>query len=356
VGELLDFEVNKSMGFINGKPEAEGLCERVCWPDNGALQWQARPGPNGGKSMFLVCGEALMDVFAVGDTPTGVALDARVGGSPFNVAIGLARLAQPVAFLGSVSNGFLGQRLMRSLAAEGVALNHVARTDAPTTLGLVGLDERGVPSYAFYGEGAADRQLTLDALPPPNFDALHLGSYTTVTEPTSSTLRALVEREYKRCLVAYDPNVRLNVQPDKALWREFLNWMIPRTHVLKISDEDLSLLLPGTTPEQFAADALAKGVQLVVVTRGSEGASGWTASATVTVPPKPVTVIDTVGAGDTFQAALLTWLTEHQVLSPDKVGRLTAAQMHDALAFSAQAAAITCSRRGADMPRRNELS
>ena len=147
--------------------------------------------------MFMVCGEALMDVFAVGDTPTGVAMDARVGGSPFNVAVGLARLAQPVAFLGAVSNGFLGERLMRALGDEGVDLRFVARTDAPTTLGLVGLDAQGVPSYAFYGEGAADRQLSLQSLPPPDaFGALHLGSYTTVIETTGSTLRALVEREH----------------------------------------------------------------------------------------------------------------------------------------------------------------
>ena len=105
--------------------------------------------------MFMVCGEALMDVFATGDTATGVALDARVGGSPYNVALGLARLAQPVTFFGSVSRGFLGERLMRFLGNEGVNLSAVQRTDAPTTLGLVGLDEKGVPSYAFYGEGCA---------------------------------------------------------------------------------------------------------------------------------------------------------------------------------------------------------
>jgi fructokinase len=96
--------------------------------------------------MFMVCGEALMDVFATGDTPTGVALDARVGGSPYNVALGLARLAQPVSFFGAVSRGFLGERLLRSLADEGVNLSTVQRNDAATTLGLVGLDAHGVPS------------------------------------------------------------------------------------------------------------------------------------------------------------------------------------------------------------------
>ena len=114
--------------------------------------------------MFVICGEALMDVFVGADTVAGVALDARVGGSPFNAAVGLARLGQPVAFLGAVSRGPLGERLMRALVAEGVATSAVQRTDAPTTLGLVGLDANRVPSYAFYGEGCADRLLTADAL------------------------------------------------------------------------------------------------------------------------------------------------------------------------------------------------
>lgn len=234
--------------------------------------------------MFLVCGEALMDVFAMNDTPTGVNLDARVGGSPFNVAVGLARLEQPVAFLGAVSRGFLGERLMRALSVEGVRVDHVARTEAPTTLGLVGLDEKGVPSYSFYGEGAADRQLMVDALPTARFAAVHLGSYTTVVEHTGSTLRALVQREHGKTLISYDPNVRLNVQPDLARWREFLQWMLPRTDLLKISDEDLGLLMPGRTPESFAVEALGQGVKLVVVTRGGEGATAWTTQATASVP------------------------------------------------------------------------
>ncbi|KNZ31401.1 MAG: fructokinase [Methylibium sp. NZG] len=306
--------------------------------------------------MFLVCGEALMDVFAVGDTATGMTLDARVGGSPFNVAVGLARLAQPVAFFGAVSTGFLGERLVRALQSEGVSLAHVARSDAPTTLGLVGLDEKGVPSYAFYGDGAADRQLQPEALPTTAFQALHFGSYTTVAEPTATTLRTLVQREHGKTLISYDPNVRLNVEPDVARWRAHLQWMLPRTDLLKISDEDLGLLMPGRTIESFAAEALAQGVKLAVVTRGSAGAQAWTAQATAGVPTPKVAVVDTVGAGDTFQAALLTWLAEHGSVSSAALAGLSAARLSDALAFAVRAAAITCSRRGADMPRRAELA
>ena len=309
--------------------------------------------------MFMVCGEALMDVFATGDTATGVALDARVGGSPYNVALGLARLAQPVSFFGAVSNGFLGERLMRFLANEGVNLATVQRSDAPTTLGLVGLDEKGVPSYAFYGEGCADRGLTTDALaavPTTGLRAINFGSFTTVTEPTASTLKALVEREHGRTLIAYDPNVRLNVEPKLEPWRAFVQWMQPRTDLLKVSDEDLHLLFPGLAIADFAAQTLAKGVKLVIVTRGAEGAVAWTATQNVSVPPVKVKVIDTVGAGDTFQAATLTWLAEHDAVSGAALQGLTAAQLTDALTFAARAAAITCSRRGADLPRRAELT
>ncbi len=298
-----------------------------------------------------------MDVFAAGDTPTGVALDARIGGSPLNVAIGLARLAQPVAFLGAVGTGFLGERLLRALVDEGIDTGCVQRVDAPTTLALVGLDARGVPSYAFYGAGGADRQLApaaLGALPAAT-RALHVGSYATVVEPVASTLRLLVEREHRRRLVAYDPNVRTHVEPDLARWRDTLAWMLPRTHVVKISDEDLGLLHPGADAAAVAAGWLAQGVALVVVTRGSAGAQAWTARHAVQVAAPVVDAVDTVAAGDTFQAALLAALAGAGALDPAALAALDARQLEAVLAFAARAAAITCSRRGADPPRRAEL-
>jgi fructokinase len=307
--------------------------------------------------MFVVCGEALMDVFADGDTPTGMALDARVGGSPFNVAVGLARLAQPVLFFGALSRDFLGERLLHGLRDEGVDTASIVRVDAPTTLGLVGTDIQGVPSYAFYGERGADRQLEADALDrlPTPIAALHLGSYATVVEPIAATLRALVDREHARTTISYDLNIRLNVEPDLARWRSTLQWMLPRTHLLKVSEEDLSLLLPGLSLEQFATDALARGVRLVVVTRGREGARAWTTSALQSVPAVSVTVVDTVGAGDSFQAALLTWLAEHDRLSSEAMSSMSALELRAALLFAVRAASITCSRRGADLPQRSEL-
>jgi fructokinase len=177
-----------------------------------------------------------------------------------------------------------------------------------------------------------------------------------VVEPVGSTQRALVEREHQRSLICYDPNIRLNVEPALQPWQDVLQWMLPRTHLLKVSDEDLALLFPGADPAQLAAQWLAQGVSLVVVTRGGEGALGWTAGAHAQAQPVKVEVIDTVGAGDTFQASLLTWLAEHDALSGTALRALTSAQLADALQFAARAAAITCSRRGADLPRRAELA
>lgn len=313
--------------------------------------------------MFIVCGEALFDVFAAGDTPTGMALDARIGGSPFNVALGLARLAQPVAFFGGVSRGFLGERLKRALQDEGIGTDWVQWLDAPTTLSLVGVDARGVPSYSFYGAGGADRELPLAAAErvPDTTRALHLGSYTMVVEPVASAQRALVERLHRRCVVAYDPNVRANVEPDLGRWRSTLDWMAPRTHVLKVSEEDLALLYPGVPHAELAARWRAAGVAAVVVTLGGQGARAYLAgevggaAGELAVAPRPARVVDTVGAGDTFQAAMLAALAERDALSPAALRQLPASTWSEVLGFAAQAAAITCSRRGADLPRRAEL-
>lgn len=307
--------------------------------------------------MIMVCGEALMDVFAERDTPTGVALDARIGGSPLNVAIGLARLGQRVSFLGALSRGFLGERLLRALDAEGVGLSHVAIVDAPTTLGLVGLDASGSASYAFYGQGGADRLLRAEHLPALGDDirALHFGSYSMVVDPVASAHRVLIEREHGSRVIAYDPNLRLNVEPDLARWTEAVDWMARRSHLIKVSSEDLELLRPGVHVRKIADEWLDRGVSLVVVTYGGKGALGFTQRVTEGVEAQPVRLVDTVGAGDTFQAAMLTWLSEQSLLSIGSLAMLSAQQLKAALGFATAAAAITCTRRGADMPRRADV-
>ncbi len=278
--------------------------------------------------MIVVCGEALMDVFDAGATATGNTLDARIGGSPYNVALGLARLAQPVAFCGAISTGFLGERLMRSLADEGIDTACVQRTDAPTSICVIGLDAHGVPAYDFYGERGADRQLDASAAlggVPPDAAAIHFGSYAMVVEPVGSAQRALIEREHGRgnsgALISYDPNIRPTVEPALQPWHDTLQWMLPRTHLLKVSEEDLALLLPR--PRAAGGGRIVDGGLARAATGGDHArprrALGFTASASVAARPVAVDVVDTVGAGDTFQAAMLTWLAEQGRLSIDGV-------------------------------------
>lgn len=307
--------------------------------------------------MIVVAGEALMDVFVTGDTAEGVALDARIGGSPFNVAIGLARLRQPVAFLGSIAHGRLGERLLGALIAEGVDVSCVQRLAAPTTLSLVALDDAGLPQYAFYGSGAADRQLSLKALDslPASTRAIHVGSYATVVLPVADTLEALIEREYRHRLISYDPNVRLNVEPSLEYWRTKFEWMLTRTHLLKVSEEDAGLLYPGVPLMQLGSRWRDAGVAVVILTRGAKGATGWCASGSVDIPAAFSIIFDTVGAGDSFQSALLAWFGERQLLHPGQLTKLGTDELKRAMRFAATAAALTCSRRGADLPRRPEL-
>lgn len=310
--------------------------------------------------MILTCGDALFDVFAnPGTSSAGIALDARVGGSPLNVAVALSRLGQPTGFLSKVSTDPFGRRLIAYLAAEGVDTSLVVRTGAPTTLAIVALDDKGVPTYSFYTNGTADRSLAASELPaqlPDSVRVVHIGSYTTALEPTASSLEALVARERTRRLISYDPNVRPSIVPDRDLWRGRVAALTAQAHVVKASVEDIQFLHPGADVDGILADWLQKGVGLAVATMGEVGALAVARNGIAARVRAPLTqVVDTVGAGDTFQAALLTWLAEHDRLSADSLATLTAADLEALLGFAARAAAITCSRRGADMPRRREV-
>ena len=309
--------------------------------------------------MIIVCGEALFDVFNEGDNAHGYALSARVGGSPFNLAIGLARLGAAPLFFGGLSTDMFGRKLAATLIAEGVDLRAAPRPAASTALVTVDVDAHGAPTYTLYGEHTADRALALDDLAslPLDAAAIHVGSYCMVVEPVAGTLRALVTRQQGRSLIAFDPNVRLSIAPERAAWRSMMDWMLPRTDLLKISDEDIAQLYPDLTPHAFIDLALGAGVALVVVTLGGAGVLAATPTlAALTLPAVTVTVIDTVGAGDTFQAALLSYLTRHALLTRAALTAVDAPALTAALTFAATAAAITCSRRGADLPYLEEVS
>lgn len=295
--------------------------------------------------MIVVAGEALFDLFVTPSHFTPV-----IGGSPLNVAQGLARMKVETAFLGGISTDFLGKKLMRFIENEGIKTQFISRFDKPTTLSFINLNEVGVPDYAFYGNDAADRALI--TMPPLNFvSALHIGSYSMVVEPFSSTLLTFIKTHYQKIFIAYDPNIRLNVEPNLDIWREKIKILAPFLSLLKMSEEDFTYLYKG---QSFSDIAKALNVPLFVITKGGEGAEIFTASHHLSQKSKPVIVIDTVGAGDSFQAALLTYLYENNAIKPLYTD-YSFEFLTDMLQFALNIASITCTRKGADLPRRDEL-
>ena len=311
--------------------------------------------------MYLVCGEALFDFFA--QSPESMAtgqVDFRAiaGGSPFNVAVGLRRLGVDTALFAGLSTDYLGRRLKQVLVNEGVSTEYLHDLDAPTTLAMVALDASGSPAYSFRGEGCADRQLHGHHLPllGPEVRGVHVGSFSLVVQPVGDTLLALVKRESGQRLISLDPNVRLNPEPDIERWRQRISELIPYADVIKVSDEDLELLYPGQDAQQIARSWLNHRCQLVFLTRGSQGASVFSREhGQRSVPASLVEVADTVGAGDTFQAAVIAWLTGHGLDSIEGVQGLSALQLDALLDFASRAAALTCSKTGPDLPYRAQL-
>jgi fructokinase len=312
--------------------------------------------------MYLVCGEALFDFFSEDDA-SGMAskinFKAIAGGSPFNVAVGLRRLGVDSALFGGLSTDYLGRRLQQVLQDEGVCPDYLVDFAAPTTLAMVAVGANGSPHYSFRGEGCADRQLNLAHLPVlgPEVRGLHIGSFSLVVQPIGDTLLTLVQRESGKRLISLDPNVRLNPEPNIDLWRERIATLVPLADLIKVSDEDLSLLYPEQDPQRVIEGWLEQRCQIVFLTRGGDGASVFSRQhGNWSVPAASVKIADTVGAGDTFQAALITWLTEHGLDSVEGVQQLAREQIDAMLRFAVQAAALTCSKTGPDLPYRHQLS
>ncbi len=310
--------------------------------------------------MFVVCGEALWDLFAVEADAVeggGLAFDARPGGSPFNVAVGLSRLGQPAALLTGISTDRLGERLLARLRAEGVDPRYVVRTERPTTVSLIDIDAHGLPTYAIYGEGAADRAITPADLPTlgPDVWGVHVASFALMVEPIGTSLAQLWERERGRRLLSLDPNVRLGVQPDARLWRRRLDALCRHADLVKVSLEDLDQLYPQTDPAGVAKGWLGAGAGLVVVTRGPDGVEAFGRAGRVAVAGRQVDVADTVGAGDAFQAALIAGLADRGVRDRPALDRFGRDDLAALLDHANRAAALACTRRGADLARSAEL-
>ena len=307
--------------------------------------------------MFLSCGEALFDFFPSAETDSGFMFDARIGGSPFNVAVGLSRLGRGAALFTGLSSDPLGRRLERTLVDEGVDTTWLVRKQNQTTLALVGLDANGVPQYTFYGHDAADSSLVETELPelPRSVAAIHFGSYSLVVEPTGSSLLQLAQRDHKVRLISFDPNPRLNIEPDLGRWRRRVEEFSKMADLIKVSDEDLEMLFPGDDIESAMSRWNSRGVQLIVVTRGDNGAVVSLRGEIFEASGSTVEVVDTVGAGDSFQAALLCGLDEFGKATKPGIAEVSLEECRRIVDFAAAAAAMTCTRRGADLPRRLDL-
>jgi fructokinase len=307
--------------------------------------------------MILCGGETLIDFIPTEARDGSPAYRPANGGSVHNVALALGRLAVPVGFVGGISTDFFGEAIAGGLATNGVSLTHVARLDRPTTLAFVRL-QGGEARYAFYDAEAADRSWQLQGMPPigPDVTALMFGGISLIRLPAAEAYTTLMLRERGRRVISFDANVRPGLVRDEADYRRRLAAFFDNADVIKVSDADLDWFSPGADPADLAAGWLARSARLVLFTRGAEGATVYGRISRASRPAVRVEVVDTVGAGDAFMAGFLAALHDRAWLDRGTMEQLSEADLAKALDFALAVAAVTCTRVGADPPRRTDLA
>jgi fructokinase len=306
--------------------------------------------------MILCAGEALIDMLPRRTAGGEDAFAPHAGGAVFNTAIALGRLGASAGYFGGLSTDFMGDLLASRLAESGVDTSLCVRSARPTTLAFVRLVD-GQASYAFYDEGTAGRMLDPAALPalPGDVSALFFGGISLIAEPCGTAYEALMAREAEARVTMIDPNVRTGFITDEAAYRARLERMIGMADIVKVSDEDMTWLLgPGHISDR-AGQLLALGPKLVFVTEGGDGARAYTAEHEVKLHAEPVTVVDTVGAGDTFNAGVLAELQKAGLLTKPGLSALSRGAIEAALSLAIRAAAVTVSRAGANPPWAKEI-
>ncbi|MEW2294912.1 carbohydrate kinase [Streptomyces sp. NPDC006743] len=300
--------------------------------------------------MIVVAGEALIDLVPRG---TGALADLKpaLGGGPYNTAVALGRLGSPTAFCSRTSRDAFGEALLDGLRRAGVDVSGVQRGSEPTTLAVATVGTDGSAAYSFYVDGTADRLFTAPAALPAETRAVSFGTCSLVLEPGASAYEKLLRAAAAEgVFTALDPNIRAGLIADPDAYRaRFRSWL-PSVSLLKLSEEDARWL--GGTPREW----LAEGPAAVVITHGGDGLTALTPDgAEHSVPGEKVTVVDTIGAGDTVNAALLHGLAVRDALSREALAGLGSAGWTALLRFAARAAAITCSRPGAEPPYASEV-
>ncbi|WP_338675839.1 carbohydrate kinase [Streptomyces sp. SCSIO 30461] len=305
--------------------------------------------------MIVVAGESLIDLVpqrAAADGRPLPPLLPRLGGGPYNTAVALGRLGTPVAFCSRVSTDGFGEALLGGLRAAGVRTSLVQRGPEPTTLAVASVGQDGSAHYDFYVNGSADRLFELPEELPDEVRALAFGTCSLALEPGASAYAELLRREAGRGrFTLIDPNVRPGLIPDGDAYQSRFDGWLTSVSLLKLSEDDAAWL--GGDPTRWLA---GRGPAAVVLTRGSRGLSAFTRNGeVVSVPAEPVTVVDSIGAGDTVNAALLHALEYRNALSRDALDALGPSDWAEILEFAARAAALTCSRTGAEPPYAHEL-
>jgi fructokinase len=311
--------------------------------------------------VLTVIGEALIDLVESGIDAGGRRMfTAHPGGSPLNVAVGLARLGVESALLARLGRDAFGRVLREHAAGNGVDLRWAIDASEPSTLAVVSLDEQGRAAYDFYLEGTADWQWQPAELAglPAEATILHTGSLAAWTPPGDAVIDGLLARVRAdgRVLISYDPNVRPRLLGDPEIGRERVERAIARVHLVKASDEDIAWLYPQQSIDEVAAAWLDLGAGLVVVTRGADGAQAFRRGrAMLSRPARPIVLVDTVGAGDAFTGGLLAAIAEAGVDSPAALSNLDDSALAGLLDYAILVSALTCERAGADPPTRDEV-
>ncbi|WP_328668462.1 carbohydrate kinase family protein [Streptomyces sp. NBC_00328] len=300
--------------------------------------------------MIVVAGEALIDLVPR-DSGALAELLPRLGGGPYNTAVALGRLGSATAFCSRVSRDAFGEALLDGLVDAGVDVSSVQRGGEPTTLAVATIGADGSAAYSFYVEGTADRLFTAPDRLPVGARAVSFGTCSLVLEPGASAYEELMRTATAQgVFTALDPNIRAGLIPDPDAYRARFKTWLPSVSLLKLSEEDARWL--GGTPREW----LAAGPSAVVITQGGDGLTAFTRDGAVhSVPGEPVDVVDTIGAGDTVNAALLHGLSVRDALSPTALAELGPRGWTGLLRFAARAAAVTCSRAGAEPPYAREL-
>jgi fructokinase len=306
--------------------------------------------------MILCCGEALIDMLPRQSTLGESAYAPYAGGAIFNTAIALGRLGIPTAFFTGLSDDMLGDVLREALRASGVDDSPCAISSRPTTVAFVKLVE-GSATYAFYDENTAGRMITIDDLPRlgDDVEALHFGAISLIPDPCGGTYEALLAREQARSVISLDPNIRPGFIKNRQAHHDRIMRMAARSDIIKFSDEDLEWFGMAGDHDALAARWLEIGPKLVIITKGADGAVGYTKSHKVEVPSEKVTVVDTIGAGDTFDAGVLASLRRDGLLTKAQIADLGEGAVRNALALAARIAAVTVSRAGANPPWAREV-